>query len=92
MNTPKKGITVRLNEAELTRLETLADRYRVPAAQVIRWAIAALDEHVNRRDGKLTLPVDFTEILNAPPAQSLVAEPSPGEITSGKTSSSGPES
>lgn len=92
MPQPTHNLTIRIKPEEYRELQNLTERYKVSQATVVRWAIDALNDYIEKNNGRVTLPVDFTEILNASPAQSLVAEPSPGEITSGKTSSSDPDS
>jgi predicted transcriptional regulator len=61
MDAEKKGITVRFDESELRELDTLADRYRVSSATIIRWALRALANHVERNEGRLVLPFELGE-------------------------------
>lgn len=63
MNTPKKGISIRFTEDEMSMLEALAERYDVPMTQILRWSVKALDDYVETRGGKLTLPLDFSELM-----------------------------
>ncbi len=63
----KKGITVRFENHEMEQLEKLASRYKVTSAVVIRWALAALVEYVNRNNGKIALPLDFSQMPVSPP-------------------------
>ena len=67
-----KNLTIRLDESEFDQLQLLTSRYKVSQANVIRWAIEALGEYVQRNDNKVTLPIDFDDILNQrQPASSL---------------------
>jgi predicted transcriptional regulator len=61
MATEKQGITVRFDEDEMQELGSLADRYRVSSATILRWALRALGNHVERNEGRLVLPLDFGE-------------------------------
>lgn len=76
MPKPKKGISVRFTPDELSRLETLANRYNVPMTTIIRWSIQALDDYTANSNGRLTLPVDFRNLLRDQRA-SVVNEPGP---------------
>ena len=51
----------------MEQLENLASRYRVTSAVVIRWALAALVQYVDRNGGKIALPLDFTQLSIQPP-------------------------
>ncbi len=78
MATEKKGITVRFEMSEMEELDALSDRYRVSSATIIRWALRALANHVERNDGRLVLPLELgdeaaVKAKKAPPAK--VAEP-----------------
>jgi hypothetical protein len=59
MATEKQGITVRFDEGEMQELGSLAERYHVSSATIIRWALRALGNHVERNQGRLVLPLDF---------------------------------
>ena len=59
MSAEKKGITVRFDAHELRELDELAARYRVSSATIIRWALRALANHVERNDGRLVLPLEL---------------------------------
>jgi hypothetical protein len=59
MATEKQGITVRFDEGEMQELGSLAERYRVSSATILRWALRALGNHVERNEGRLVLPLDF---------------------------------
>ena len=59
MATDKQGITVRFDEGEMQELGGLAERYRVSSATILRWALRALGNHVERNEGRLVLPLDF---------------------------------
>jgi predicted transcriptional regulator len=61
MATEKNGITVRFDESEMGELDALADRYRVSSATIIRWALRALADHVERNEGRLVLPFELGE-------------------------------
>lgn len=61
MSEGKKGITVRFEESEMQVLDGLADRYRVSSATVIRWALRALANHVERNNGRLVLPLELDD-------------------------------
>ncbi len=59
MATDKQGITVRFDEGEMRELGSLAERYRVSSATIIRWALRALGNHVERNEGRLVLPLEL---------------------------------
>lgn len=59
MATDKQGITVRFDEGEMQELGSLAERYRVSSATIIRWALRALGNHVERNEGRLVLPLEL---------------------------------
>ncbi len=61
MSEGKKGITVRFEESEMQVLDGLADSYRVSSATVIRWALRALANHVERNNGRLILPLELDD-------------------------------
>jgi DNA-binding GntR family transcriptional regulator len=42
MASEKQGITVRFDEGEMQELGSLAERYRVSSATILRWALRAL--------------------------------------------------
>jgi len=52
---------VRFEESEMQTLDGLADRYRVSSATVIRWALRALANHVERNNGRLILPLELDD-------------------------------
>ena len=43
----------------MRELGGLAERYRVSSATILRWALRALGNHVERNEGRLGLPLDF---------------------------------
>ncbi len=43
----------------MQELGGLAERYRVSSATILRWALRALGNHVERNEGRLVLPLDF---------------------------------
>jgi hypothetical protein len=59
MATEKQGITVRFDEGEMQELGSLAERYQVSSATIIRWALRALGNHVERNEGRLVLPLEL---------------------------------
>jgi len=59
MTIGKKGITVRFDEGEVQQLGSLAERHRVSSATILRWALRALADHVERNDGRLVLPLEL---------------------------------
>jgi len=59
MATEKQGITVRFDEGEMQELGGLAERYRVSSATILRWALRALGNHVERNEGRLVLPLEL---------------------------------
>lgn len=61
MPTNKQGITVRFEDDEMKAIDEMAKRFRVSSATVIRWAIQALNEYVQKNHGRITLPLDFSE-------------------------------
>jgi len=71
-----KNISIRLTAEEFDQMETLAKRYRVSQANIIRWAIDALGEYVERNNGRITLPLDFEDIPKRHPA-AILNEPAP---------------
>ncbi|MDC0088134.1 hypothetical protein OAI07_01185 [Akkermansiaceae bacterium] len=83
MPSNKKGITVRFSEDEMEQLDALAVSYGVSSATVIRWALKALVEYVEMNNGKITLPLDFTEIMkqsaSVNPLSSLEEQSSGGD-------------
>jgi len=58
----KKGITVRFEDHEMARLEQLGARYHVSSATVLRWALQALVEYVEINNGRIVLPLDFSNL------------------------------
>ena len=69
MATEKQGITVRFDEGEMQELGSLAERYRVSSATILRWALRALGNHVERNEGRLVLPLDFGDTAVEKPAK-----------------------
>ena len=69
MATEKQGITVRFDEGEMQELAGLAERYRVSSATIIRWALRALGNHVERNEGRLVLPLDFGDTAEEKPSK-----------------------
>jgi hypothetical protein len=69
MATEKQGITVRFDEGEMQELGSLAERYQVSSATIIRWALRALGNHVERNEGRLVLPLDFGDAAVEKPAK-----------------------
>jgi hypothetical protein len=69
MATEKQGITVRFDEGEMQELGGLAERYRVSSATILRWALRALGNHVERNEGRLVLPLDFGDAAVEKPAK-----------------------
>lgn len=61
MASNKQGITVRFEDDEMKAIDELAKRFRVSSATIIRWAIQALNEYVEQNQGRITLPLDFSE-------------------------------
>ena len=72
MATEKQGITVRFDEGEMQELGGLAERYRVSSATILRWALRALGNHVERNEGRLVLPLDFGDTATDKPAKKPV--------------------
>lgn len=58
----KAAISLRLDEAQASQVATLAAQWDVNEATVIRWALKALYDYVVANDGKLPIPIDFTEL------------------------------
>ncbi|TAF23028.1 MAG: hypothetical protein EAZ71_13405 [Verrucomicrobia bacterium] len=46
---------------ELQVLDGLEDRYQVSSATVIRWALRALANHMERNNGRLILPLKLDD-------------------------------
>jgi hypothetical protein len=63
MATEKQGITVRFDEGEMQELGSLAERYQVSSATIIRWALRALGNHVERNEGRLVLPLELGDTV-----------------------------
>ena len=59
----KQGITVRFDEGEMQELGGLAERYRVSSATILRWALRALGNHVERNEGRLVLPLELGDTV-----------------------------
>lgn len=64
MASTKKGITVRFEDHEMKQLEELAERYHVNSTTIIRWALKALADCVESNNGRITLPLDFSEFFS----------------------------
>ena len=80
MATKKQGITVRFDEGEMQELANLAERYRVSSATILRWALRAMGNHVERNEGRLVLPLDFGDAAVEKPAKRPVKRSSaPGQ-------------
>jgi hypothetical protein len=62
MNEIKRAITIRPTQKQQERVSELTEKYRVPASQIIDWALEAFIEFIDIHQGKLTLPIDFTEL------------------------------
>ena len=84
MATEKQGITVRFDEGEMQELAGLAERYRVSSATILRWALRALGNHVERNEGRLVLPLDFGETGTAKPTNKQAKKPTKGAKRSGR--------
>ena len=63
MSNTKKGITVRFEDDEMAALEALAKKYKVSSATIIRWALTALNDYVQANNGRVVLPLDFSDFL-----------------------------
>jgi hypothetical protein len=55
------------DEGEMQELGSLAERYQVSSATIIRWALRALGNHVERNEGRLVLPLDFGDTATDKP-------------------------
>jgi hypothetical protein len=64
MKAVKKGITVRFEEHEMRKLDELAHRYQVTSATIMRWSLKALYDYVERNEGRIVLPLDFSRLLD----------------------------
>ncbi len=67
----------RFKEGQRDKLEKIAAANgEVEVSQLIRWAIDALINHVERHGGRLHLPVDFSETVEVvtPPKTKLLTE------------------
>ena len=53
----------------MQELGSLAERYRVSSATILRWALRALGNHVERNEGRLVLPLDFGDTAVEKPAK-----------------------
>lgn len=54
-------ISVRLEDDQHAFVQALAKKYRVKDADIIRWAVDALQSYVELHGGNLHLPIDFTK-------------------------------
>lgn len=54
-------ISVRLEDDQHAFVQALAKKYRVKDADVIRWAVDALQSYVDNHGGNLHLPIDFSK-------------------------------
>lgn len=54
------SLSFRLTEEQLTALREIAKKNGVSASQLVRWAVEALLRQVERNEGHLTLPIDFS--------------------------------
>ena len=62
-NAPESIVfTVRLPKEDRDWLVSIAERFGVDAATVIRWAIDALRRYIDANGGRVHLPIDFREI------------------------------
>jgi hypothetical protein len=84
MATKKQGITVRFDEGEMQELGGLAERYRVSSATILRWALRALGNHVERNEGRLVMPLDFGDAATAKPTKKQAKKPAKGAKRSGR--------
>lgn len=75
MHTQKKGLSIRLNDEEFSAVETLAERYNVPMTQIIRWAIQAFQDYSRTQDHRITLPIDFAELIDKKARSAHLNEP-----------------
>lgn len=73
-------INVRLDPAELEKVATLAERYNVNQATVIRWSISALAAYVERHHGHLHLPVDLGIEWEAIRREPATQDPPPASL------------
>ena len=53
--------SIRFDAPQADELERIAKANEVDFSQLVRWAAAALIRHVERHDGRLILPLDFSE-------------------------------
>ena len=57
----KKISGVRLTDEQRDALAKIAAKNKCDVSDLIRWAVDALIEHVERNGGRLMLPIDFSE-------------------------------
>lgn len=54
-------LNVRFTEAQLAALREIAQKNSVNVAHLVRWAVDGLIRHVERNEGRLVLPIEYSE-------------------------------
>jgi len=54
------SLNFRLNAEQLAALREIAQKNGVSTGQLVRWAVDALIRQVDRNQGRLILPIDFS--------------------------------
>lgn len=56
---PERSQVIRLGKGQAAKLEKLAERFHVTQAQLVRWAVEAMERKIESMGGKMTLPFDL---------------------------------
>jgi hypothetical protein len=54
-------LNVRFTEAQLTALREIGQKNGVNVSHLVRWAVDGLIRHIERNDGRLVLPIDYSD-------------------------------
>ena len=54
-------LNIRLNDEQLAALREIAKKNGTNVSQLVRWSVDALIRYVEHHDGRLILPIDFSE-------------------------------
>lgn len=57
------ALSLRLEDALADKLEWLSKRFKVPEAQIIRWAIEALWDYTKTQGDQCMMPINFTKLF-----------------------------
>ena len=56
---PERSQVIRLGKGQADKLEKLAELFNVTQAQLVRWAVDAMERKIQSMGNKMTLPFDF---------------------------------